>query len=144
MITQPASPARDNATHAVAKPLSTAARRPAPAHRIAFTDMWRRLALIALVAWSLPAFAATVIIDVRTPAEYATGHIDSAINIEYQLIGQQIASAGVTKDDQVILYCRSGRRSGIALETLRNLGFRGVVDYGTIEDARQKLASRRH
>lgn len=143
MITQPVSPACDSATPAVARPFSTTARRPGRAHRIAFIDLWRRLALVALVTWSLPAFAATVIIDVRTPAEYATGHLDNAINIEYQLIGQQIASAGVTKNDQVILYCRSGRRSAIALETLRSLGFQSVSDYGTIDAARQRLAGPR-
>lgn len=98
------------------------------------------ITLLALVAW--PVYAATVLIDVRTPGEFASGHLPGALNIEYQLIGQQIAAAGVKKDDEVILYCRSGRRSGIALQTLRSMGFSKVEDYGPIDAAQQRLASK--
>ena len=50
-----------------------------------------------------------------------------------------IGEAKVNKDDTVILYCRSGRRSGIAQETLQRLGYTRVENYGSLDAARQKL-----
>lgn len=87
------------------------------------------------------AFAKTVLIDVRTPEEFAAGHIDGALNIDYQVIGQRIGMAGVAKDDEVILYCRSGRRSGVALETLKGMGYQKLQNYGGMDDARKKICS---
>lgn len=96
------------------------------------------LCLLLLVA-TCNSFAKDVIVDVRTPQEYAAGHVDGAINIEYGAIGQQIAKAGVTKDDKVILYCQTGRRSGVALNTLKDLGFSKAENVGGIDQARKLL-----
>jgi rhodanese-related sulfurtransferase len=88
------------------------------------------------------------LIDVRSPAEFATGPLTSDIaptlNIEYTLIdqiGDIYGARGVSvhKDDDITLYCRSGRRSGIALQTLRNMGFVHVRDIGGLEEARRVL-----
>jgi rhodanese-related sulfurtransferase len=88
------------------------------------------------------------LIDVRSPAEFATGPLTSDIaptlNIEYTLIdqiGDIYGARGVSvhKDDDITLYCRSGRRSGIALQTLRNMGFVRVRDIGGLEEARRVL-----
>jgi phage shock protein E len=84
-------------------------------------------------------FAKDVVIDVRTPQEYAAGHVDGAINIEYGAIAQQISKAGVTKEDKVILYCQTGRRSGVALNTLKDLGFSKAENAGGIDQARKLL-----
>ena len=92
------------------------------------------LALACAGTW-----AKDVVIDVRTPQEYAGGHIDGAINIVHTDIAQEIAKAGVSKDDKVILYCQSGRRSGIALETLKTLGFSKAENAGGIVQARKVL-----
>lgn len=88
------------------------------------------------------ASARTVLIDVRTPEEFASGHLSGALNIDHQLIRQRIALAGVAKEDEVILYCRSGRRSAIAASTLQALGYKKVLDYGSQEQARQRLQAR--
>ncbi|EKG21734.1 Rhodanese-like protein [Macrophomina phaseolina MS6] len=79
------------------------------------------------------------LIDVRTPAEFATGFLDGAINIEYQDIGQLAVRPGVSKQDDITLYCRSGRRSAIALESLKSLGFGRVRDIGSYEAAQETL-----
>jgi len=88
------------------------------------------------------------LIDVRSPAEFSTGPLKSdiapTINIEYQRISQLAsiyAALGTTvhKDDHITLYCRSGRRSGIALQTLREMGFGHVRDIGGLEEARRVL-----
>lgn len=101
--------------------------------------MKRFLILSLLALGCTGVFAKTVVIDVRTPEEYAAGHIDGAINIDHQVIGQRIGMAGVAKDDEVILYCRSGRRSALATDTLKSMGFKRLNDYGSMEDARKKL-----
>src|SRR5690242_12992026 len=80
------------------------------------------------------------LIDVRTPAEFAMGPLQNAINIEYQLIDQLPSVVpSVQKADAITLYCRSGRRSGIALQTLRSLGYSNVRDIGGFEEARATL-----
>ena len=100
--------------------------------KIALTGLGLALACAGL-------WAKEVVIDVRTPQEYAADHIAGAINIEHTSIAEQIAKAGVGKDDTVILYCQSGRRSGIALETLKSLGFSKAENAGSIVQARKVL-----
>ncbi|KAK7730630.1 hypothetical protein SLS57_001460 [Botryosphaeria dothidea] len=85
----------------------------------------------------------SLLVDVRTPAEFATGFLDGAINIEYQDIAQLTSRPGVAKQDDITLYCRSGRRSGIALESLRSLGFENVRDIGSYEQAQETLRRER-
>jgi rhodanese-related sulfurtransferase len=89
-----------------------------------------------------------LLIDVRSPAEFATGPLTSdiapTINIEYTLISQLssiYAAHGITvhKDADITLYCRSGRRSNIALQTLKNMGYVHVRDIGGLEEARGVL-----
>lgn len=104
-------------------------------HKIIFA------ALLGLACNS--AFARTVLIDVRTAEEFASGHLNGALNIDHQVIGQRIGMAGVAKDDEVILYCRSGRRSAIAANALQSLGYRKVLDFGGQEQARQRLQTRK-
>lgn len=89
-----------------------------------------------------------LLVDVRSPSEYASGALASdiapTVNIEYQTIDQlpQIYAArgvNVAKDAHITLYCRSGRRSNIALQTLKNMGYSHVRDIGAFEDARRTL-----
>jgi len=74
-------------------------------------------------------------IDVRTPAEFASGHVDGAVNIEFQLIADQIAELTTDKDATIRLYCRSGRRSGVAKQSLESLGYRNTSNEGSISRA---------
>jgi rhodanese-related sulfurtransferase len=89
-----------------------------------------------------------LLVDVRSPVEFATGPLTSdiapTVNIEYQIIDQLpdiYAARGinVNKDDNITLYCRSGRRSNIALQTLKNMGFLHVRDIGGFDAARAVL-----
>lgn len=102
--------------------------------------IWHTLAFAAVLALAaLDASAKTVLIDVRTAEEFAAGHLEGALNIDYQVIAQRIGGSGVAKDDEVILYCRSGHRASIALETLKGMGYQHVLNYGGMEEARQKV-----
>lgn len=83
---------------------------------------------------------ASVIIDVRTAQEFAAGHIDGAVNIPYEQIGQGIQSLkGLTKDSAILVYCRSGRRSAVARATLEQQGYTRILDGGAIDTLASKL-----
>jgi len=79
-------------------------------------------------------------IDVRTAEEYQAGHVAEAVNIPYTEIGERIGEVTEDKDAMVYVYCRSGRRSGIARETLMELGYTNVINLGSLEDAQAKAS----
>lgn len=70
-----------------------------------------------------------LIIDVREPDEYKAGHIKSAINIPPgQLLLAKNKLANVAKDTPIILYCRSGSRSEVAIQILKVRGFTNLTN----------------
>jgi len=64
-----------------------------------------------------------LLIDVRTEGEYASGHVPNAINIPHKDLEQRLAELSGVKSSQVVLYCRSGTRAGIAKNILAKNGF---------------------
>ncbi|MGB5444308.1 MAG: rhodanese-like domain-containing protein [Psychromonas sp.] len=68
------------------------------------------------------------LIDVRSEAEYAQGHIQGAINIPYDQIPKHKDQLSAFKNQQVIVYCRSGRRAEVAASTLQAQGLTQLVD----------------
>lgn len=81
-----------------------------------------------------------VIIDVRTSAEFAMGHIHGAINIPLDQLDSAIhAVKGIDKNSHILLYCRSGRRSAVARGALIKQGFLNVHDGGGIMALESKL-----
>lgn len=80
-----------------------------------------------------------VLIDVRTPEEVAEGTISGSRTIGYEEIGQRIAEVAPDKDTPIVLYCRSGRRSGIAQDTLKDLGYSRVINGGGYLDLKTAL-----
>jgi len=64
-----------------------------------------------------------VVLDVRTPAEFAAGHVPGARNVSHDLLAEKLGELSSLKDKQVVLYCRSGRRTALAEQTLREAGF---------------------
>lgn len=77
-------------------------------------------------------------IDVRTQAEFDTGHISNALLIPYNEISAKIQSAVPNKNQPINLYCRSGRRAEIALMTLEQLGYTNVQNLGGFEELKAK------
>jgi rhodanese-related sulfurtransferase len=71
---------------------------------------------------------APLILDVRTPAEFAKGHIPGAINIPHDELAGRVEELGVDRDAEVVVYCRSGRRAGVAESVLVESGFSNVHD----------------
>lgn len=80
-----------------------------------------------------------IIIDTRTSEEFAAGHIEGAILIPYTEIAGKIEQAVPEKNTRVAVYCRSGRRSGIAREEMLKLGYQNVDNLGGKEEASRIL-----
>jgi phage shock protein E len=69
------------------------------------------------------------LVDVRTEAEFAEGHVDGAINIPVQQLGTRLGELE-PKESAVVVYCRSGKRSSAAAQMLKGSGFAAVHDLG--------------
>ena len=74
-----------------------------------------------------------ILLDVRTQTEYDQGHIPGAVCLPSEEIGQDMPVA-FDKDAEILVYCRSGRRSAEAAGKLAELGYRNVADFGGILD----------
>ena len=77
----------------------------------------------------------TAVIDVRTPMEFAEGHLEGAINIDVQTMDfasriQELDVAGT-----YVIYCRSGNRSGAAIEQMKTMGFSNLTNGGAVANA---------
>lgn len=75
-----------------------------------------------------------VVIDVRTPEEFASGHLADARNIDVQSDSFHAEVADLDRDATYVLYCRSGARAGAAGEMMREMGFTDVANAGGFED----------
>lgn len=74
-----------------------------------------------------------LLLDVRTPSEFASGHLANAVNIPVQELEQRIGEAG-PKDRPIVVYCRSGRRSAMAKSMLEKAGYAKVLDIGPMSN----------
>ena len=75
-----------------------------------------------------------IILDVRTQEEYNQGHIPGAIVISHEEIVEKAEEVLTDKDQLILVYCRSGRRSKIAAEALVELGYTNIKEFGGIID----------
>ena len=78
-----------------------------------------------------------IVLDVRMQQEYDAGHIANAVLLPLPLIeagDAAVAKALPDKDAEILVYCRSGRRSAIAANALINMGYTNVLDFGGIND----------
>jgi rhodanese-related sulfurtransferase len=75
-----------------------------------------------------------IILDVRSLDEYNTGHIQNAIVIPHDEITEKAPNILNNKEQLILVYCRSGRRSKIAAESLVKLGYTNIKEFGGIND----------
>ena len=75
-----------------------------------------------------------IILDVRTQEEYDEGHIPGAIVISHEEITEKAEEVLTDKDQLILVYCRSGRRSKLAAEALVELGYTNIKEFGGIID----------
>ncbi len=81
-------------------------------------------ALSDRIAW---ADRSLVVLDVRTPEEFAAGHVPGAINIPHTELAARVAELEGARDRDIVIYCRTGRRTGEALGVLEKSGFKRVL-----------------
>ena len=74
------------------------------------------------------------VLDVRTKEEYDEKHIPCALLIPYDMIEKGAPRLLPDKDEEILIYCRSGRRSAIAAKNLPEMGYTRVFDFGGIID----------
>ena len=82
-----------------------------------------------------------IILDVRRPDEFAAGHIPNAINVPNESIGTEEISELPDKNQLIMVYCRSGRRSKEASEKLVKLGYTNIVEFGGILDWKGEIVT---
>ena len=76
--------------------------------------------------------AAHLLIDVRTPEEFASGHISGAVNIPVDSLSSRLSE--VPQGQPLVVYCRSGNRSATASEILADAGYSSIYDMGGLTD----------
>lgn len=77
----------------------------------------------------------TILLDVRTPEEFAAGHVEGAINLDYYSPDFQEEILKLDRNATYEVYCRSGKRAGNAKTMMENSGFSHVTNIGGIEEA---------
>jgi rhodanese-related sulfurtransferase len=82
---------------------------------------------------------ASIVIDVRSAAEFAGGHVQGAVNLDINNGSFQAKLSSLDKSVGYALYCRSGSRSAMAAELMATAGFTEVRDLGALETAAQSL-----
>ena len=104
------------------------------------TNSYRQISMDEAVAM-MAEESGYIILDVRTPEEFAEKHIPNAINVPNETIGTDEISALPDKDQLIMVYCRSGRRSKEAAEKLVKLGYTNIVEFGGIIDWKGETVS---
>ena len=80
-----------------------------------------------------------VLLDVRTPEEHKSGYLEGAVLLPLVELESKISSKVADKNTPVYIYCRSGRRAGTAVETLKAMGYTDLHNLGGLKDAQEKL-----
>jgi len=80
-----------------------------------------------------------MVVDVRSVQEWKEGHLEGAILIPHDRIGQEIAAVAPDKKTRIYLYCRTGRRTGLAFDVLKKAGYEDLVNLETLEKASREL-----
>ena len=96
-------------------------QQAAPAQQTTPTPQVAQVSPDALLEMQARKDRSLLLLDVRTPEEFAAGHIPGAVNIPYDQVAAHLSA--IPKDDEVVLYCHSGRRAGLAAEVLATKGY---------------------
>ncbi|HET6562024.1 MAG TPA: rhodanese-like domain-containing protein [Marmoricola sp.] len=75
-----------------------------------------------------------VVIDVRTPSEFAAGHVTDALNIDVASDDFEAKVDALDKGETYVVYCRTGSRAARAIETMKHLGFDNLVNGGAFDE----------
>jgi phage shock protein E len=77
----------------------------------------------------------TSVIDVRTPEEFNAGHLEGAVNIPVEVGDFTGTISQLDPEGTYVIYCKSGRRAGLAIDQMTQLGFKNMSNLGSLENA---------
>ena len=80
-----------------------------------------------------------VLLDVRQADEFNAGHIDGAVLVPHDTIAEKVGAVVPNKITPLFVYCRSGRRSAIAVEAMKKLGYNNITDLDGMDEAKKRL-----
>ena len=100
-----------------------------------FVSLGLVFGLAACSAQALDMKKVTAVIDVRTASEYAAGHLAGATNIDVEANDFMDKIMALDTKGIYVVYCHSGRRAGIAVDQMKQMGFTNVTNAGGIADA---------
>ncbi len=103
-------------------------------------SIWRSLLAVVLLLPALALAADPIWIDVRSAEEWQSGHLEQALHVPHTEIGARITDITADKEAPIYLYCRSGRRAGVAKEALEQRGYTNVTNVGGYEQAKAAVA----
>jgi phage shock protein E len=81
-----------------------------------------------------------LILDVRTPSEFRSGHIEGARNVPHDKLPKGLGKKMAGKESSIVVYCQSGGRSGAALRVLKSAGYSNVQNFGGISKWKETLS----
>ena len=100
--------------------------------------MINKILIVLVMVVGFSEKANSVMIDVRTDEEWRAGYIEGAIHIPLPEIKKNIENYKISKDEEILLYCRSGNRSGRAKTILDELGYTNTTNIGGIESVSEE------
>jgi len=83
-----------------------------------------------------------LLVDVRTPSEFNSGHLPHAVNVPLDQIEAKLPPRMKDKDQPVLLHCQSGMRSGVAVKKLKSLGYGNAFNLGSYGRAARTINHR--
>lgn len=85
----------------------------------------------------------TTILDVRSPAEFNSGHINNALNVPVDQLAQRLSQqqCQIDKTDRVIVYCAAGGRAGLAQSLMERAGYKDVINAGGYQQLKQQISN---
>jgi len=103
----------------------------------------KRMSLVSAIMARKHLAAGALVIDVRSPEEFRSGHVTSAVNIPLGGLRENLPSRMQDKNQVLLLYCLSGGRSGIAKHRIKWLGYQNVFNLGSYGRAQEIVSGPR-
>jgi phage shock protein E len=105
--------------------------------------VWKRLSLVSAQAARKQLAEGALVIDVRSPEEFRSGHVPNAVNIPLGELRESLPRRVKDKSQVLLLHCLSGGRSGIAKQQIKGMGYQNVFNLGSYGRARQIVGEAR-
>jgi phage shock protein E len=99
--------------------------------------VWKRLSFVSAEVVRKQLAEGAVVIDVRSPEEFRSGHVPNAVNIPLGELRESLPRRVKDKSQVLLLHCLSGGRSGIAQQQIKGMGYQNVFNLGSYGRARQ-------